>query len=273
MPRKQSSFSETFSNPPALYRGKPFWAWNGQLDPDELRRQVRIMHRMGLGGFFMHSRVGLATPYLSEEWFECIGACIDEAEKLDMEAWLYDEDRWPSGPAGGLVTQDPRFRMRSLACDVTQRPAELKWDKDVLAAFTAELDGTVATNCSRIARGKRPKLQAGQSLLIFRVVLAPLSDWYNGYTYLDVLNPQAVAKFIEVTHEAYRQRCGEAFGKVVPGIFTDEPNHGGKFVSLQHSNQPDTLPWTGALPKVFRQRYGYDLLARLPELYYPGFPR
>lgn len=268
MSRKQTNFSETFRNPPAAYRGKPFWAWNGQLDPDELRRQVRIMHRMGLGGFFMHSRVGLATPYLSEEWFDCIGACIDEAESLGMEAWLYDEDRWPSGPAGGLVTQDPRFRMRSLACEVSTRPAKLEWSKDVLAVFTARLDEHTATDCKRIARGKTPRLATGQKMLVFREVLAPQSDWYNGYTYLDVLNPQAVAKFIEVTHEAYRQRFGEAFGRTVPGIFTDEPNHGGKFISLQHSNQPDTLPWTGALPKVFRKRYGYDLIAHLPELYY-----
>jgi hypothetical protein len=42
MARKQSNFSETFRNPPAAYRGKPFWAWNGKLAPDELRRQVRI---------------------------------------------------------------------------------------------------------------------------------------------------------------------------------------------------------------------------------------
>ena len=58
MNRKQI---ETFKNPGNDYRGAPFWAWNGKLEPDELRRQIRIMHRMGLGGFFMHSRVGLDT--------------------------------------------------------------------------------------------------------------------------------------------------------------------------------------------------------------------
>ena len=55
------SLTADFSQPSALYRGKPFWAWNGKLDPQELRRQIRIMHRMGLGGFFMHSRIGLQT--------------------------------------------------------------------------------------------------------------------------------------------------------------------------------------------------------------------
>ena len=107
-----------FKNPGSLFRGAPFWAWNGKLEPDELRRQIRLMKEMGLGGFFMHSRVGLATPYLSNEWFDCIRVCCEEAEKLGMKAWLYDEDRWPSGAAGGLVTKDPKYRARSLVAPV-----------------------------------------------------------------------------------------------------------------------------------------------------------
>ena len=63
-----------FHEPSAWHRGMPFWAWNGKLSPDELRRQVRLMKRMGLGGFFMHARVGLDTGYLSDEWFECVNA-------------------------------------------------------------------------------------------------------------------------------------------------------------------------------------------------------
>ena len=31
-----------------------------------------------------------------------------------MLAWLYDEDRWPSGFGGGYVTRDPAFRSRCL---------------------------------------------------------------------------------------------------------------------------------------------------------------
>lgn len=91
------TLQKEFADPGAHYRGSPFWAWNGKLEPEELRRQVRVMHRMGLGGFFMHSRIGLDSAYLSNEWFDCVGACVDEANKLGMDAWLYDEDRWPSG--------------------------------------------------------------------------------------------------------------------------------------------------------------------------------
>ena len=48
------------------YKPIPFWSWNDKLEPEELRRQVCWMRQNGIGGFFMHARSGLKTPYLSE---------------------------------------------------------------------------------------------------------------------------------------------------------------------------------------------------------------
>ncbi len=146
-----------FASPSSAYRGKPFWAWNGKLEEEELRRQIRVMKRMGLGGFFMHSRVGLSTEYLGDDWFKAVGACIDEARQLGMEAWLYDEDRWPSGAAGGIVTKNPKYRMRSLEIQEYAKPAEFKWTDNVLAAFTARIEGAIASEIRKLApRRLRP---------------------------------------------------------------------------------------------------------------------
>ena len=257
-----------FHEPGAWHRGMPFWAWNGKLSPDELRRQIRLMKRMGLGGFFMHSRVGLDTAYLSDEWFACIEACADEAEKQGMLAWLYDEDRWPSGAAGGLVTKDPRWRRRSLAMRQIASPKALTWDDDTVAAFTAHVSGNTAREVRRIPRGERPeRLAEGEKILAFVVEVEPPSSWYNGATYLDTLNPQAVKRFIAVTHEAYRKRVGGHFGKVIPGIFTDEPNHGHRLGTDHATGKLLGQPWTAGLPAAFRRRYGYDLLPHLVELF------
>lgn len=92
-----------FRNPRKEYRPSPFWSWNDRLDGNELRWQVREFAEKGFGGYFMHSRVGLTTPYLSRAWMKCIEACLDEGKKAGVESWLYDEDKWPSGFAGGLV--------------------------------------------------------------------------------------------------------------------------------------------------------------------------
>ena len=110
----KNNYIGDFYNPPAEFRGAPFWSWNAKLSPERLREQINIMKQMGMGGFFMHSRVGLKTPYLEKEWFDCVAACVDEAKKTGLSAWLYDEDRWPSGAAGGIVTANDKFKMKEL---------------------------------------------------------------------------------------------------------------------------------------------------------------
>ena len=81
-PEKFTSLLESSQTPAAEWRSAPFWALNGNLEPEEIRKQIRGFHANGLGGFYLHARTGLETPYLSEKWFECIDAAIDEAKKL-----------------------------------------------------------------------------------------------------------------------------------------------------------------------------------------------
>jgi hypothetical protein len=258
-------FFEELKNPGSLYRGAPFWAWNGKLDENELRWQIRIMKEMGLGGFFMHSRVGLDTPYLSEEWFECINACADEGEKNKMLAFLYDEDRWPSGAAGGLVTKNKKYRMRHMFMKITENSDDIKREKNVFRVFLAEFEGGYLKNYRRIKKGEKVNLSENEKILIFSVKIQKESDWYNGYTYLDTLNPEAVKQFIKITYENYKKHCGKYFGSVIPGIFTDEPNYGCQFFILDDGIG---ISWTDKLPVVFQKRYGYDICDKLPEIYF-----
>jgi len=257
------SLRKSFSSPTSAYRGKPFWAWNGRLEEGELRRQIRVFRDMGLGGGFMHSRVGLATPYLSKEWFDLVRACADEASKNDMEAWLYDEDRWPSGAAGGLVTRDPKYRQRFLKVTIAD-PGSFRPVGDELALFLASVDGNTATGVRQVKASELSDAGEGEKVLSFRCVLAEPSPWYNNQTYLDTLSPDAVAKFIEITYDAYAREVGEYFGKVIPGVFTDEPNHG--HMSLKGSY--GEAPWTDTLPRVFKELHGYDLIPHLPEIFF-----
>lgn len=92
-----------FKKVPNKYRPIPFWSWNSSLTCEETKRQINKMSDVGIGGFFMHARGGLETEYMGKEWFDNVGASIDEAKKLDMSAWAYDENGWPSGFGGGLV--------------------------------------------------------------------------------------------------------------------------------------------------------------------------
>jgi len=262
-----SQLADSFNAPGNKFRGAPFWAWNDHLETTELRRQIRLMHEMGMGGFFMHARVGLGTAYLSDEWFQCVSTCIDEAEKFDMQVWLYDEDRWPSGSAGGLVTADPKYRARKIILNELSPDAVSTFKPSAvpLAIFAGKVAGRHLSGLRRLD-SLTSKLQPGETLLHFQVEVVPCKSWFNGQTYLDTLSHEAVRKFITVTHEEYRKRIGGTFGKRVPGIFTDEPHYG---LLCNHENDHCwSSPWTDRMPKIFRSRYGYDLCEHLPELFY-----
>ncbi|MBE6398748.1 MAG: hypothetical protein E7041_01255 [Lentisphaerae bacterium] len=99
------------------YYPAPFWFLNHKLEKPELLRQLKLMKDQGINAFFMHPRAGLKTPYASQEWFDLIRYTAIEADKLGMKAWLYDEDPFPSGPAGGRIfLEHPEFAARELIC-------------------------------------------------------------------------------------------------------------------------------------------------------------
>lgn len=229
---------DKLTNPGALMRPAPFWSWNDKLDEPELRRQIRDMADKGWGSYFMHSRVGLVTGYLSDEWFDLVNACADEAEKTGTYAWLYDEDKWPSGFAGGEVPEkDKAYRSRAL---VFVKKGAATENDEVLCSVTYK--GREYDICKRVQ---------------------PLGDpWFNGACYVDLMSPDAVKEFIDCTHERYKQHCSQHFGKTIPGIFTDEPCY-----LAQHRYDVPVVPWSDFLPDFFKQLKGYDLTQKLPQLF------
>ena len=99
--RELEALRQQLNAPGSALRSAPFWGWNSRMDQTELAAQLRDMAENGRGRCFIHSREGLETPYLSEEWREDVSVCVDEAAKAGLELWIYDEDKWPSGSAGG----------------------------------------------------------------------------------------------------------------------------------------------------------------------------
>ena len=267
---------ELFENPGSEYRCTPFWAWNGKLEKDELLRQIEIFKEMGMGGFHMHSRSGMATHYLSEDFMNLVRACRDKAVDENMLCWLYDEDRWPSGAAGGLVTKDRRFSARHLLftptpygkggvgeLDNSQANGTRQENGTLLARYSVTLENGLLKEYRRLSE---PEENAENTWFAYLEISA-VSPWYNNETYLNTLDPKAVEKFVEVTHEGYKAAVGESFGSVIPAIFTDEPQFSRKqTLGFSTAKEDVTLPFTDDLPDTFRAAYGEELLDCLPEL-------
>ncbi len=271
---------ELFKNPTCEYRGTPFWAWNSDLKAEELCRQIDIFKEMGLGGFHMHVRTGMSTNYLSDEFMSLIKCCAEKADKEHMLAWLYDEDRWPSGAAGGLVTKDEEYRARCLLmtpvpCDNSESESKFvdsraEGGRDgkgyLIACYDIVLDENGYLKDYRIIDENAEA--EGTKWYAYLKIHTP-SPWYNNQTYLDTLNPKAVKRFVEVTHERYKESVGEHFGNVVPAIFTDEPQFTRKKVLENSTDLSDILmPWTDDIPETYKAQYGEDIIATLPEIFW-----
>lgn len=103
---------------PSKYRPIPFWSWNEKLDAKETELQIRQMKEVGIGGYIMHARGGLQTEYMGREWFENISVGVDMGKELDMKAWAYDENGWPSGFGNGTVNgRGVKYQQKHLCCE------------------------------------------------------------------------------------------------------------------------------------------------------------
>ena len=215
----------------AEYQSLPFWSWNDRLDPQKLKEQIDWMKEQGIGGFFMHARGGLRTEYMSEEWMQCVDACIDAAKEQGMQAWIYDENGWPSGFAGGKLL-------------------EKEENRDAHITYRIGTYDPKAWLCYTLAGEKlqRVRSETADECLNLYLHISPSTA--------DILNSDVVDQFLEKTHEEYAKRYGDKLAENLVGIFTDEP----QFYRWG-------VPYTRVMPAAFEERYGEDVFESLGLLF------
>jgi hypothetical protein len=265
----------------------PFWFWNDTLTEDEVRWQIAQMAAQGVRGFFIHPRQGLGQPYLSESFFRMVDAAVEAAEEHDLLVHLYDEYPYPSGIAGGEVTLgNPAAyatRLEQRTFDVLGGAVRRSLPRGKVLSCVAyplvdgavdwtrghdlrDAVGPVLVRDSFIEMGltdyNRKRYFASEPTPILETVLpeGPHRIFVSVQTVIthhkywnhtvDVLNPEAIARFIQLTHERYYARYGDRFGKTLISIFVDETEPG----------------WSDRLPEAFEEAYGYALAPKLPAL-------
>ncbi|MGC9149121.1 MAG: hypothetical protein ACP5GI_06755, partial [Sulfolobales archaeon] len=180
---------DLFKNPPNEFRGVPFYSVNDLLSRDEIAKHIKYLKEAGFGGVFFHAREGLITPFLGEEWFNSFGEAVKEASRHGMTVWIYDEDRWPSGFASGIIPAESRdYRPKSLLMIIDNKTF---FGEDTLAVFKCETDeNSIPTKCTRILQ---PESSSRYLYLSFLKNTASLGEtWFSGLSYVDLLNPKAV---------------------------------------------------------------------------------
>ncbi len=205
----------------------------GQATPEAMKG----LRDLGLGGIVCNVAF---DSYLRSDanWQTCVEA-VKSCAQVGLRVWIYDEEGYPSGAAGGLVLkEDPAFEALALAYDPSRA------DPFVVRA---SYEHTHASNNFHAAR-----------------------------RYPNLLDKAAVASFVRATHDAYYQHLSPFFGKTIEAFFTDEPSlmavdtgplpdEVRKRVRVVDPLDPNakplpSVPWVADLPDLYRQRYSQDLI-------------
>ncbi|MBN2375709.1 MAG: hypothetical protein JXD22_04870 [Sedimentisphaerales bacterium] len=243
-----------FAAPPTEYSSGPLWVWNDLLTEEQIVSTLNDLAGQKVKQVFVHPRPGLMTPYLSQDWFRLWKAALTEAEKLDMNVWIYDENSYPSGFAGGLVPE-AMPESRGLGIVLLDHNTPPTYSDELLAAYQLVNDNYV--DITEKIRNRQTMPEGKYLSVVTRQ--APTGGWFGGKYYVDLLRPGVTEKFLEITMGAYQREIGDHFGKRVPGVFTDEP----------HLCPAEGLHWTPDLAQQFQQRWGYNLMDHLPSLFRP----
>ena len=279
-----SEVAANFKTPPREYGAiQPFASWNG---PDAKTRVAPDLDRLSANGVFVvNVSPGRGEPkYLSAEHMSLVKLIVDEATKRGMKLWIQDESDYPSGFAGGKISEEyPELTMQGLDGDIRisvmpGQTLKMPVPPDTLGAL-AVYPATGAVQAVKVDSGgiswmapAPPQGAAGYpkpwELVLVRHMFRSSPTRNNNradgtrakdsqYSLIDYLNPDATRAFLKVTHETYKQAVGDAFGKTILGFFGDEPDY------------TAFIPWTPKLLDAFRQQKGYDLQPYLPLFFAP----
>jgi hypothetical protein len=248
-----ATLASQFAEPPAEYTTAPFFVWNADITNEDIDKYLVDFKNAGSSQAFIHPRPGLITEYLSENWFKLFQHAVEKGKELGMDIWIYDENSYPSGFGGGHVPDEmPESFNKGQGLNMSKFEI-LPDTSDKYYLCLKEENGIYRDITSSLSDEK------GKNgiFYLFSKTYNRKSDWYGGFSYVDLLYPGVTQKFIEVTMTGYEKYLGTEFGKTIPGTFTDEPEIG----------SPGGIRWTPDLFDVFLKKWNYDLKTQLPSLY------
>lgn len=81
------------------------WFWNGTVTPALVDATLADMRDKGVTEVlvFPFDTPALRPAFFTEAWFDIIEHTLREADRHHMRLWLFDDDFFPSGRAGGFV--------------------------------------------------------------------------------------------------------------------------------------------------------------------------
>lgn len=281
MSSPRSLEGQEFRTPNRDFGILPFWFLNGELDPAEMRWQLKELRDKGMQGVVFHGRYGLEMPYLGDTYLDRIRLGVEEANRLGLASWIYDEMNWPSGTADKRVLKErPDLAQRYLEC--VSFSVTGPWFMCLTGEDSRYLDFQRSTPVAMFAVGEDGAVINLTRNLSFKKVVpweVPPGRWRLSYIvekradyYIDALDPVATSTFLRLGYDPYVDVLGngsrDAQGRSLVGFYSDEP---AMHYFLTAVNNP-IVPWTKDMFRRFEERNGYDLRSNLLDLFFDMRP-
>jgi len=249
----------TWKNPPSEYGPEPYFGLNGAVTIESLAHDLDTAKSIGFRAVTVQAGNGMATPYLTPEYFTFFKQFAQEAKKRDMRIWIVDDLGYPSGFAGGLISkQAPELRMQALsltpgiavkAGESLNQPVSANAVSAVAVRTTGDDHMSIALTGGKLA-WTAPTSGDWTVYIVEHVFRSsPVKGGGGpGSSLEDYMDPAATAAYIGFTHQGYYNVMPELFGNTILGFRGDEPDYsiGG-------------LPWTPKFFDIFQQVKGYDI--------------
>jgi hypothetical protein len=274
-----------WKNPPKIY--KPVQIIH-QYMPEKINDVEAYLNEAelrGLGGFVVNveGNVESSDPFLSylidEKSWKTLNQFVTMARQKHFRIWLYDEKGYPSGSAGQWVYEEnPEFQISGVISQTEETKGgkgEMILDRGDVLSITAipyylgglEFNKQVTLERNLNTRSVTWDLPEGDWKII--AFIHKKLDWQtmSGKPYVDLLNPLVTQKFINLTHQRYKEQLGTELFEQIDAIFTDEPAFAVNGAGGVNEGYP-LVPWTNDLGEKFYEKYGYSIAGQLPKLFF-----
>lgn len=201
-------------------------------------------------------------------------AFVNAAHKQDVRIWLYDEYGYPSGSAGNLTVKDHpeyaairlvQYTMKGGDSDVRSMSLPDGFIRVEHAYLLSE--GQTLPLEVTVQDGKMTfsGVDASWTAYVYCVAYYNYGFEWNA-SYPNILNRDAVARFIEVTFDTYEGAIAD-FGNAVEAIFDDEPQLLAGHHLMPTGLRNPVIPYDYDIFDTFQAKYGYDLRPVLHMVY------
>jgi len=254
---------KNFRLPPLQYAQTMDFGLGDNLVKDRIAKDIDSVFKQGIRVISIEGNYNSPYPYLSAGYMEGVQMVVSELKKHGMHLWIIDEGKYPSGFAGGLISQKaPEYRMQGIvvAARIRLKDGEAIHDRQLAPEILSAVAENMLTHECKILDIGSGKLDwpatAGEWTItlvdhrfktsVTRAANNPTHGKDTVNSLIDYLNPAATRKFMEFTHEQYKKYVGDEFGKTILGFRGDEPEY-------------NFTPWTPRLLEVFKEKKGYDI--------------